>query len=661
MSERIIPFYLPISSCDAVSFLMEAKVPASSIERAGLFAMIVSLKGGTGRAGLHKMIFDAQVLFSKEESVGAQKLLDLRDGLDDEDPSCVISRLAVKGLIFADSSVVRNWISKNIDGNYDENFQKICRNEINDYEISIHDSYGLSEEDEFSDHDSYDLSDEEEFSADSYNNSTCRRIVPLRGPRDQEVAMRVISGSLDEVISLNAYAGTGKTHLVLALANSVKREMTYVAPRKAHLDGLMIRKGSVAYGAMREITLYQLAHDIAQNYSRSSSSLPKRCIKSPSSLGEQADYAEIPGFGGMGSVQVFLAIRKGINAWCQTDDLSISKEHFRRVLPFGVDFDFFVILAERLWKMMFSPLKGGKVVFDVNLSHLAKWLSLCGAPMPAKYGTIIVDESHDLLPSWRRLLSKYESGCVLMGDPYQRLGGYFRDDISAKRISMSHSMRMGAVGESLVEKAVSLAPIKLIDGEFHGSRNHVTLIKNYKSKNDFPNTGLRVYGNEWEILADALKMKKSGFRFGFVPETADHLRKLVRDAVSLYLSGETYKAARVSGCSSWEELASMLESNGRGNVVRMFDRGFREENFIELLRAQCPEIDKRVTLSLIEHAKNFEMSVVAINECCFSNEIGRRGYLPLHANYLAMTRARDEIWLPGDAMDRLSQVWQESL
>ena len=45
--------------------------------------------------------------------------------------------------------------------------------------------------------------------------------------------------------------------------------------------------------------------------------------------------------------------------------------------------------------------------------------------------------------------------------------------------------------------------------------------------------------------------------------------------------------------------------------------------------------------------------MVTLAPCCFEQALAERQLHPARAVYQAITRARHELWLPGDGMDRL--------
>jgi len=645
VANRRTPFFLPIARHSAAAFVEHGVIPEAPIERAALLAVSVIAKRPLTFADIHRLLSEAQDLFASDDpAAGAAELQRRKEGIGHETIDSLSSYLAEHAIVFAPDEFMADELWADAKERYTDAFQEQCREMPGAYEIAF--DQGDDAEEDFDD----------EFDSPRRR----RQTFSLSGTRDQAVAAKVIASAPDEIVAIDAYAGTGKTHLILALNSELSTTFTYVVPREAQLHALNSRADGHSLNAT---TLRKLANETAFKHARERGIwVPKwrPATSYETDLQSQVQYAAIPEIEQHNAVGVLLAAKQAINAWCATEDPILDKRHFKRALPFSVDATPYVSVANQLWVAMFARVPPTGAVFSISLSHLGKWLSLHQANIPISYGTLLVDEAHDLTPAWRYLFLRYQGGCVLMGDPYQRLQGRVSKAENAKCLTMSRSFRMGLHGDSLVDRTLSLAPERLVTVPFSGSRGHITRLNQHHAKAELPQVGLRIYGSEWALLEDALRIKDAGGRFRLLPATAGHLERTVRDATTLYRSNDTFRGARVSGCSTWKQLADLLEKQGRGKIIRLFERGFDEKHLDALLKAQSAEGEQRITLGLNDHAKNLEASTVALNECCFTDAGASRHYLPVHAAYLAMTRARDEIWLPGDALDRLGDLSRSS-
>lgn len=650
MSSQLSTYYLPVTQKTAADFLAHGTVPDLLIERIGLFVMVmVSRPGEVPRANLSRALGELyeEFLNSPDDMVKAC-LAELRGEVPQQTAADTVNALLDRGIRFAseEQMVGRAWCGAN--GRYTEAFQSRCRDTLMDYEIAIEPEVedGTSEADGWGDDETF--------------TEQVRRRVTLRGPRDQARAATAIAAASGEHFAMTAYAGTGKTHLLLALAESGGR-YTHLAPTAAHRQAFLQRTGST--GKMQSVTLYGLATDMANAFVRSRSTRwvhPPRVGDSTWSVSRQVESLGIPSIAGEPAAIALSKIHRIINAWCFSAEDEITIEHVRKVSPAGLfeDGAAYIAWAQKVWGLMSASLPAKQErAFDFKLYHLVKWLDVSGAEIPPM-GTLFLDEAHDLPAPWYSLLRRYPQGWVAMGDPYQCLAGRVPKALQAKALTMVQSVRTGEQATPLFQSVIDQHSDRLVDDAIVGSRDHVTRPRAYAPNNELPPTGLRVYGSVWKMLEDALRLKGGSARFRFVQVSERMLVDAARDAILLRRSGDRPRSYGLRQFKHWDELSHHLESNGCPSVARLFDRGFREDNLDELTKSQSEDEQQSLTLGLLEHCKNLEFSIVAMSSCCFSSSTNSRSRdekdKRIKAIYVAMTRVQDELWLPGDALDRLS-------
>ncbi len=635
------PFYLPITRHSLSAFVNAAAVPPQPIERAAVFAALLQLQGQVERGGLGMLLSKALGLFTGEPEAGASKLLALREAAAWHDTTDIVSRLADHGVLLASAEQLADAAWADEDGRYTDHFQVMCREVLSEYAVSFDDDAVRDATTEASTED-----------------EVPRLHVTLRGTRDQEVAARVIAGAGGEHIAIDAYAGTGKTFLVHALDRNLRGGFTYIAPTRAHLHGFRQHAGAAAGSGLRTLTVWELGHALAREHAKARGmKYVPRVATSGYPLERQASVAGVVGTGRLSPGTVLRLAMKGLTSWCHSDDPYLDARHFRRVwVPSDVAVEHLVEAGQRLWSALFQPHELPGHVFDVHLDHLAKWLALAGARIPLQYGTLLVDEAHDLSPAWRRIFDSYPGGYVLMGDPHQRLRGRMPRSAQVKQVTMGTSLRTGVGSERLIEHTLQLAPERGIQLPFVASGDHITRRRSFAGNADLPATGLRLYGNEWALLEAALRLKDAGVRYAFLPASRIWLERSARRGLALHRGDSLAAGERVSGCSDWPQLATRLERQGLQRIIRLFDRGFEERDLLALFDASAPAEEAALTLGLLDHAKNLEADIVAMAPCCFEDAADLRGFQPVHAAYLAMTRARHELWVPGDITDRLQGI-----
>ncbi|PZQ33282.1 MAG: hypothetical protein DI562_02110 [Stenotrophomonas acidaminiphila] len=602
-----------------------------------MFAALLHVKRAQHPSQLDRLIYNAFPLFRKQPAQGHEQLLAAIGPGETWDMAGFVQALLEADVVLASPTLLesRAWLAP--DGNYSFDFQERCLTSET-YEVVFSD---LDEgEEEGEDQDEVGLG------------RRTRKSVRLQGPRDQQVVASIVASAPGERITVEAYAGTGKSFLLHALRDSLPGGFTVVAPQ-AH-QGIAFRSHIAANASVQFLTLAQLANDLTRRYSREAGLiyLP-RVGPSEYSLDEQARMAGIHSIAGASEATVVSRLYDGINAWCNSEDPDLSDKHFHRSWNFRGSLSEYVIAGERLWKAMFdAPPRKGQA-FSVWNRNIAKWLEQKGTSLPARRGTLLVDEAHDLPPAWRRLFDNYQGGCILLGDPHQRLRGRASASHRGQSTQMTTSLRTGVQAVDLIERTLRLAPEREMEG-FRSSRDHITRLHRYSDTKEIPEEGLRLFGNEWAMLEFALRRANAGAPFSLLGPSRRLLEEHVRHALAMFSGRSVIDSLSVRGHNSWESLAGDLVGQGRGAIVRMFERGFEEKDLNKLLSLDSPQAS--VALGLIDHAKNQEHSVVALAPCCFEDAAIRRGFQPVHAAYLGMTRARNELWVPGEASDRLVEL-----
>lgn len=644
MSTSLETFYLPATLEAAQAFLTQGKVPDLPIERAALFAMLMALKNPSiSQAALTRTLMDGHELCQLPDREGvADALSELCAELPPDIRVDGSEHLADRGLFFATDAqmAARLWCGPH--GCYTDDFQARCRDTLIEQDIRLPDP---SEKDN---------ADEMDLSMDEAE-SRQRPIIHLRGTRDQIVVTTGFAAARSEPIAVTATAGSGKTFLMMILAEHTRGKWTHLAPSEAHRDAFLSRIGGATHVTSK--TLAGVAHRAAIEWFQKSgdtrTARPPRMVESYLSLSDQAARTGIPTIGKTSPTAALQLVFRAIGRWCFSGDKELGPQHFGwRVAQ--TDQYPYIGWAQRIWAEMFAPIgPKDERVFSIRLYHLAKWLDLQGAHLPAM-GTLLIDEAHDLSDPWYALLQRYPGGWLTMGDPYQRINGRASRAPVAKTLTMTQSVRTGVRIEPIIRRTMSLHSTPLIDGDFSGSRDNATRYRAYERGSELPERGLRVYGNTWTLLDDALRMRARGGRFRMLHASAKQMIEMARDAISLLRYGDRPRHYNLRSFTHWEEFAENLRHSGHFPMLAAFERGLSPDDIDAVEAAQAPEGTQDLTLGLLEHCKNLEFSQVVMARCCFTAPNERPKDELVKGVYVAMTRVRDELWLPGDALDRLT-------
>ena len=630
----LVPLYLPITASAAAGFFEHARLPPLPVERAALFVAMAQLEQAQSHSHLQVLLRQAQQLFAQQPENGAQTLLQQRLQLADRAPEQIHRQLAGAAITYAPDELMHSQAWRGADGLYDLAFQQACRGSLQPFAIRL-----------------AAPSSEPEAEAEPLNaRRRPRPQLATVGTRDQHVVASVISAGDGEHIQVQAYAGTGKTHLIHRMTAVLGTSFTYIAPSQGHLFGF--QQATRASGnTVRALHLWGLAHELARlNAQRLQLSFIPRRISATYPPAEQARILGIPALGAHSPAQVLMICQRIIKRWCHTDSPLLSLREINRDTaslsgPMAANL---LASCEHLWRQMFQRQAVHGHLLSVDIVHLAKWLMVTGAQIPAHFGTLIIDEAHDLQPAWQYLFSRYPGGCVQMGDPNQRLRGRLRPSHGAQQVWMGQSVRIGNGVEHLVNTALALGGNDPQAQGFAASRSHITARRSYSDPAGLPGEGLRVFGNPDALLDFLLQLTAAqAASVAVLPASARALRQQALGLIDLHRQQQ----ARIA--MQWQASAQQLQDAGYAALRQRIEDGFSLAALDALLAASADTDNAALLLGLVEHAKNLEADVVALTPCCFDRSVEQRHYHPARAAYQAMTRARHELWLPGDGMDRL--------
>ncbi|WP_282297644.1 hypothetical protein [Stenotrophomonas sp. PS02289] len=637
MSASLTAAYaLPLSEAALAAYLDDGSLPASALERAGLFAAALCLRSRQPEGALSALLEEACALFAAQPGQAPAQLAGLRAGL----PGTVQDwqrALAAQERVLAPAAVVEQHAA--LEAFDVMAFQQACDSTLTPHTVRFYTEAAYQETSEVigsgerapiyieRDHDYTD---------------------------DQARALRAIVANDDEHIDLDAYAGAGKTHLVLQLLAGATRHFTYLAPRPSQVQAFRERLGT-----QQQITLLSqigFANQVAADAHR-------RGVLgtdfAPAYQVSRLSFADIAGriglqpIGRYPATSVLRIAFDGIASWCRSTSPQLEARHFLRALPYAMlDATPFIAAAEQVWRCMFDPVlqKGG--VLSLTPDHIGKWLAQHDARIPARWGTLLIDEAHDLSPAWKQLLSGYEGAVISLGDPNQRLIGRAPRFATGMALEINQSVRQGRYVEQLVNDTLALDATGVYQQPFNGAGAHATVASVYQHWNDVPSEGTQVYGSSWRLLEEAQRLSAAGAAFGIHPESLTQLGREVNRAADAYREMTTH------GGSSrrWEALLAECEEQQVPQIPRLFMRGYNREHFAALCERLQPHTQATLLLMLVEHSKNTEFAQVAMAPCCFRTGFARRyAHNPVRAAYTAMTRGSRQLWLPEGALEELQR------
>ncbi len=637
MSSRpSVAYVLPLSQEAVASYVEDGSIPAGALERAGLFAAALCLRSRQPEGALSAMLEQACVLFAAQPEHVPAQLAELRAGL----PSTVQAwqqALAAQDRVLAPASILEQHAAAEA---FDaEAFQQACDSTLTPHTVRFYTEAAYRETSETiasGEHAPIYIERDHDYTD------------------DQARALRAIVANDDEHIDLDAYAGAGKTHLVLQLLAGATRHFTYLAPRPSQVQAFRERLGT--QGSVALLSQIAFANQVAADAHRRgvlSTDFAPAYQVSRLSFSEIVSRIGLQPIGRTPATSVLRIAFDGIASWCRSTSAQLEARHFLRAVPYAMlDASPFITAAEHVWRCMFNPTlqKGG--LLSLTPDHIGKWLAQHDARIRAHWGTLLIDEAHDLSPAWKQLLSGYEGAVISLGDPNQRLIGRAPRFATGMALEINQSVRQGRYVEQLVNDTLALDATGVYQQPFSGASAHATVATTYTRWDEVPTEGMQVYGSTWRLLEDAQRLSAAGAAFGIHPESLRQLAREVDRAADAYRELTTHDGSS----RRWEDLLAEWDEQQLPQVSRLFMRGYNRAHFDVLCERLQPHMQAPLLLMLVEHSKNTEFSQVAMAPCCFRTGFARRyAHNPVRAAYTAMTRGSRQLWLPEGALEDLQQ------
>ncbi|TDR36599.1 hypothetical protein DFR29_12820 [Tahibacter aquaticus] len=255
-----------------------------------------------------------------------------------------VDSLADQGFFFATENQMAQGLWRGANGHYTDAFQERCRDTLVDQEVSLADDREDPDADEY-------FGGEE----DKPQSIRERRILSLNGTLDQVRAATVIAANASDPITISATAGSGKTHLMLLLADKIRGGYTHLAPTEAHGHAFKHRAGR---GVIASRTLASVAYEAAaaliDRLGGTRLVRPPRIGDSRLSLAEQASRVGLPRIGNSQPAGVLAAVYSALRTWCYRPDAQILPQHFGWRLQ-TAERDAYVGAASLVWDRLFEP------------------------------------------------------------------------------------------------------------------------------------------------------------------------------------------------------------------------------------------------------------------------------------------------------------------
>ncbi len=491
------------------------------------------------------------------------------------------------------------------------------------------------------------------FSADIADQINERRIFTVetrrenfKGPRDQVVALMALRQDFREFSHVEAFAGTGKTHLVRTLLASEPPEGSiYMVKNRDQGLGLQVGGDEgveiLTWGQVLHRSLQAFVHAKRLAYMRPQpfgtlQSHPELLTRLAAEFGVPASLIEA----------AYLTLQRWARRVAADVDASDVPYPLRPEGLSGtpaVDQLRVAALARQLWSQQDRMLRGKAATIPLTTSLYARFFERHRIPL-AYQGTIFLDEAHDVPTALARLLEAHPGGAVCLGDANQAFGQESPAWTRGRQLVMSESVRFGGAATSLVNSAIGLLAKDATSPRVMPNITLNTKVLTLRGDEGRYALGLHVYGSPATLVRDAMAMRAEG-RGVFVAEASRRACKAWAARTATTLAQDPTGA----GAALLDQLSKLAKGAKDPDLVGWVERSFsrlQDSAGVDMLLNDSEDPSRQTWLVLAEHARNLEKPVVAIHPCVFARGMTREH---LKHYYVAASRARETIWLPPNA------------
>jgi len=447
----------------------------------------------------------------------------------------------------------------------------------------------------------------------------------------------------EELVVVQAYAGSGKTHTLTEVARAAVaqgKDVLYLVFNRSMRDEAKQKFKQAGLPGVKVLTAHQLARR------NTIGRLKKKIADHPYQL-YPAVRREIPWTRRCSDAAA--ALVAGLVGFAHSPDRAPTLEHVpleRRVqlLRCGLEREEVEEALSRLWRRIVDP---GSRFFLLHDFYL-KYFHLSGGEVP--YDVILYDEAQDANAPMGETVLRQPAQKVFVGDAYQSIYGWrgavnALERLGGRRLYLSRTFRFGPeiaapanrvlalLGEKVLMRANPALPGRVRVGATPSGSRVAALVR-----------------SNAEAVEALRALRAAGhrvIRFVRDPKFLEPLTEVVHLRLGLPLR----KGSPLQGFT-WRTLRRAVERDPAGygelrTLVRLVDRGALLRDLERAVRVKPSEAD--AVVSTVHQAKGLEWDRVWIQSGFrLTDEQGRPNRAELMLLYVALTRARLELFLPAD-------------
>lgn len=452
----------------------------------------------------------------------------------------------------------------------------------------------------------------------------------------------------DEPLNLQAFAGTGKTHLIGQLLDCLGSERTLVlAQTEAQLLALKQRFGSKLLHSMTfsHLALHCLTRE--QAAPRPAYRLRRTHQVSDAVIAERMGFQPL---GSLSATQVATRCRLAVARFCSSGDGALHEGHLpeRDLRLSPMERGLLMRLARQLWLEIIAPQRA-QSDFPVRGYHLIKQLALRQhSVLGAEFTHVLVDESHDVPIPLLQFLDRCPQATHTLGDSYQHLNGFAPQRAGhVRQRQWFVSMRAGREMESVLNPLLTAHP-RHAAVEFVGNRAQRTKISVYDRPTlpDHPVT-LLVH-DEWSLFEWAQRLSGSQAAFALLPGCQRDLDVFMQGCVELYHRNTPSGHGLLFRFAHWSALAAHYAQNPAfQRIQRLLERGYNLADFQRTRARWNANPHAPLQLGRVKDARNQEFDAVMLTPDLLTLLQTPMTAEALSVLYTACSRARHHLIIPG--------------
>ncbi|OUS27207.1 hypothetical protein A9Q99_15595 [Gammaproteobacteria bacterium 45_16_T64] len=477
----------------------------------------------------------------------------------------------------------------------------------------------------------------------------------IRAHDEQDVLLHELARNPEESLTLQGFAGCGKTVLVTRLSHLFNQRSTlYLTKNMGQITALAPKLGkSIKAWSFRYLAYYMLYYKM-----NGEAYWGKRTKLKRLSYRQLANYINARPMNGFTTDTVINIVDHIVSNYCQSADFDIGPQHCPWQLD-GISPTLYIELANALWNTIKDPTPNSAM--PILALHQIKMVDEMELPVPNNFRYVIVDESHDLPGSMANILKRSPQAVVALGDKFQITDGKKQSPLTLSNVRERHlfqSVRTGSNVDTLFNRVIDEHAGIALPGNFEGATSKDTAISTYTtfSLPDQPSAMLsREY---WFAFVAIVKLANANRPFSIMPTTFSMLRSLIPQAIRFYHGHPTEHAhSQLMGYNQWRELVQYKgATNGLRDVDAIFRTGLTEDQFHQILSlnkgtspAASDGSQNTYFIGLVTELKSMEMPYVMLAPDIFDSYIlnleNQRTRI-LNLIYTGMSRALDGIILP---------------